>query len=247
MNELSFPAVDDNACLSIISIACTSQGLSYGTDGYIYETTGRYGKSKVRRIDPETFEVQQSKDIPTKFFGEGSTHFTDKDGNSRLIQITWKSSQGFIYDADTLDEVSSFEYTTTAPGNEGWGITYDEDKQEFIVSDGSHNLFFWDRDTLEEKRRVVVRRLNGKKQKELNELEMIHGLVCCNIWFSDEIICVDPETGNAVKEYDFSVLKSEVWSQADVLNGIAKGDDHILITGKLWDKMFVVQLNDAWW
>ena len=178
-----------------------SQGLSYGNDGKLYETTGLYGQSKVRRINPLTFEVELSVDINDKFFGEGSAYYLDADGNGRLIQITWQEQTGFIYDSETLQKVHEFNFTTTPPSHEGWGITYDASKQEFIVSDGSTFLYFWDRDTLVEQRKVEVTRLDGSYQDRLNELEYMDGIVCCNIWYSDEIICVDPTTGKSVREY----------------------------------------------
>ena len=80
-------------------------------------------------------------------------------------------------------------------------MTYDASNQEFIVSDGSEFLYFWDRDTLKEKRKVAVTRFSGKLQHQLNELEFMDGLVCCNIWHVDEIVCVDPSDGKSVREY----------------------------------------------
>lgn len=115
--------------------------------------------------------------------------------------ITWHAKTGFIYDAESFELIKTFSFTTTAPKNEGWGITYDASNQEFIVSDGSPYLYFWDGNTLEEKRKVEITRFNGESQNELNELEFMDGLVCCNIWHSDEIICVDPATGKSVREY----------------------------------------------
>lgn len=241
----------------------------------IYETTGLYGQSKLRMIDPSTFEILQSVDVESKYFGEGSTFYTDADGNERIIEITWREQTGFIYDSKTLEQLETFEYTTTAPNNEGWGITYDDAKKEFIVSDGSSFLYFWDRDTLEEKRKVKVTRFNGNPQGQLNELEWIDGLVCCNIWHSDEIICVDPVTGKSVREYGekavppdvefahvlflanlllsfshHSIDMSKLWPRSErgggenVLNGIALGKDHVLITGKLWDRMYKITFPD---
>ena len=120
----------------------------------IYETTGLYRQSKVRIINPDTFAVEKSVDTDPQYFGEGSTFYRDKDGNARLIEITWREQTGFIYDAETLEKLQEFKYTTsTGTGHQGWGITYDAKKQEFIVTDGSSFLFFWDRDTLKEKRR----------------------------------------------------------------------------------------------
>ena len=223
-----------------------TQGLSYGPNGKLYETSGLNGRSKVRVINPETFEVEKSIDLDRSYFGEGSTFYMDKDGNHRLIEITWKNRQGFIYDAETLEQLDSFQYTTTPPRSEGWGITYNPSEQEFIVSDGSSNLYFWDRDTLEEKRSISVTRFDGRKQDQLNELEYMGGLICCNIWHSDDIICVDPVSGQSVREYDMSTLwpVGERGNRENVLNGIAVGSDHVLVTGKRWDRMYKIVFDD---
>ena len=193
-------------------ISCLSQGLSYGygNDGkiHIYETTGLYGRSKVRRINPDSFDVEISVDIGPTYFGEGSTFYTDANGNGRLIHITWQEQTGFIFDSETLEQLDQFSYTTTAPGHQGWGITYDASHHEFVVSDGSKHLYFWDRDTLVEKRTVAVTRFDGREQNQLNELEYMDGLICCNIWHSDEIICVDPMTGKSVREYGKASVSS---------------------------------------
>lgn len=222
-----------------------TQGLSYGADGTLFETSGLYGQSKVRRINPDTFAVELSVDLANKYFGEGCAFYTDGDGHGRVIHITWRKRTGFIYDAETLQTLSQFEYTTGA-GNQGWGITYDAAAEEFVVSDGSAFLYFWDRDTLAEKRRIAVTRLDGRPQDQLNELEFMDGLVCCNIWHWDEIICVDPTTGKSAREYDMSSLwpASKRGNSENVLNGIALGKDHVLLTGKKWDRMYKVDFPD---
>ena len=142
------------------------------------------------------------------YFGEGSTFYSDDYGNGRIMIITRYGQVGFIYDAVTLEKLTEFEYTTTPErGNQGWGITYDASREEFIVSDGSQYLYFWDRDTLAEKRtRVAVTRFHGGEQWRLDELEFMGGLVCCNIWKSDEIICVDPVTGRSAREYGEKII-----------------------------------------
>lgn len=224
-----------------------TQGLSYGyDDGYLYETTGLRGKSKLLKIDPATFEVIKSVDIEDVYFGEGSTYYTDADGNGRLIFITWEEQTAFIYDPVTLTRLQTLSYTTTPPRNEGWGITFDSVEVEFIMSDGTSTLFFMDRDTLQIKRSIVVTRFDGTEQDDLNELELIGGLICCNIWYRDEIICVDKITGRSVREYDLSTLypREERGYSSNVLNGIALGRDHVLITGKRWDRMYKVRFDD---
>jgi len=226
-----------------------TQGLSYSNDGkVIFETTGLYRQSKVRRINSDTFDVELSVDTEDAYFGEGSTYYVDANDNERLIQITWREQTGFIYDANTLEMLEEFRYTTTPGprGNQGWGMTYDASKQEFIVSDGSKYLYFWDRDTLTEKRKVAVSRFDGSEQDQLNELEFMDGLVCCNIWHRDDIICVDPATGKSVREYDMSMLwpANQRGNGENVLNGIALGRDHVLLTGKRWDRMYKVVFPD---
>lgn len=224
-----------------------TQGLSYGQDGKIYESTGLYRHSKMRRINADTFEVEKSTDTDGKYFGEGSTYFTDDEGKGKLIEITWKEQTGFIIDPETLEQLEEFKYTTTRDrGNEGWGITYMPNSKEFVVSDGSAYLYFWDRDSKNETRKVKVTRFDGNEQDELNELEYMDGLVCCNIWHKDDIICVDPQTGKSVKEYDMSSLwpASERGGWENVLNGIALAKDHVLLTGKRWDRMYKVTLDD---
>ena len=108
-----------------------------------------------------------------KYFGEGMTVWHDK-----LVQITWKSHKGFIYDRQTLEMLQDFKFTTT--NNEGWGITYDWCKDEFIVTDGSPYLHFWDTATLKETRKIKAHRLSGDPATNLNEIEYWRGriLVC---------------------------------------------------------------------
>lgn len=222
-----------------------TQGLSYGDDGYIYETTGLRGKSKLLKIHPTTFEIVTSIDIEDRYFGEGSTYYTDANGNGRLIFVTYEEQTAFIFDPVTLTKLQTLSYETTPPWNEGWGITFDSDKSEFIMSDGTSTLFFMDRDTLQVKRKIVVTRFDGTEQDSLNELELMGGLVCCNIWYEDEIICVDKMTGRSVREYDLSTLYPiEKRGYVNILNGIALGEDHVLITGKNWDRMYKVRFDD---
>jgi glutamine cyclotransferase len=147
------------------------QGLTYA-NGLLYESTGLYKESKVRILDPTSPSgvVLKSIDMDPKSFGEGMTYWKGK-----LVQITWKSRQGFIYNATTLEPIQSFEYSTTS--SQGWGITWDWCKDEFIVTDGSPFLHFWDTATLQETRKVSVQRMDGKPAKELNEIEYWRGRI----------------------------------------------------------------------
>ena len=224
-----------------------TQGLTYNTDnGLLYESVGLYKKSKVRQLNPKTGEVIKSVDMDRAYFAEGMTYIPGQD---KLIQITWKAKTGFIYNATTLETMSSFSFTTTF--DEGWGITYDPRDKTLIVSDGSEYLHFWDPDNpgVDKKPRVKVTRQNPNDDaKELNELEYVNGRVVANVWYKDCLLVIDPETGECVDEYDFKDLwpKNErKHDHADVLNGVSvSGEDGVLyVTGKLWKKMFRLKLK----
>jgi glutamine cyclotransferase len=133
--------------------------------------------------------------MDSKLFGEGMTWIEGE----KLVQITWKSQRGFIYDANTLDQIDEFNYTTTK--KEGWGITWDACQGELIVTDGSEFLHFWDPETMAEKRRVAVTRIDGKPARELNEIEFWRGRVLANVWYEDVLLVIHPETGKVEKEY----------------------------------------------
>ena len=142
--------------------------------------------------------------------------------------------------------IRQFRFTTDR--NQGWGICHDSNKREFIVSDGSQYLHFWDEDSLQEKRRVAVTRLNGNKARDINELEFVKGLILANVWHEDVILVIDPLTGTTLSEYNFSDLfphseRNQV--NADVLNGISvsKEEGILYITGKKWDRMFKISLT----
>lgn len=221
--------------------ASFTQGLTYH-DGKLYESTGLKGRSKLRRLNPTTGRVEVSYDLDGNLFGEGLTYNSVDD---TLIQITWKAGKGFIYDSETFEVIKEFEFTTTR--NEGWGITQDTSTSELIVSDGSSFLHFWNPESLQEIRKVEVKREDGTAVNNLNELEFISGRVFSNIWHKDEIIAIDPHTGLIRESYDFSELwpKSKRPRGTDVLNGISITDvqNELFITGKLWERLYRVRIK----
>lgn len=168
-----FPATVYSNTVSQIVVG--SQGLTFA-NGVLYESTGLFKQSKVRILDPNSSEgdVLKSVDINPKLFGEGMTVWHDK-----LVQITWKSRRGFIYDIETLEMVQEFKFETTL--SEGWGITFDWCKDEFIVTDGSPYLHFWDPTTLKETRKVKAHRMDGEPAKSLNEIEFWRGRILVRI------------------------------------------------------------------
>jgi glutamine cyclotransferase len=210
-----------------------TEGLFY-LDGFLYESTGLEGQSSVRKVRLENGEVVQKYDLPAQYFGEGIINWKD-----RLIQLTYKTQVGFISDLATFKLQRQFEY----PG-EGWAMT--QDGKRIIMSDGTSELRFWDPETLKEVGRITVTEENYPV-KNVNELEWIKGEIYANVWTTDRIIRIDPETGKVVGRVDLSGILSDadrIGGQTDVLNGIAYDAklDRIFVTGKKWPKLFEIRL-----
>ncbi len=209
-----------------------TQGLVF-EDGIFYEGTGLYARSSLRKVNPETGEVTEIKHLPPNLFGEGITLWGDK-----IIQLTWKSQRGFVYDKNSFDLLQEFSYPT-----EGWGITHDD--TQLIMSDGSANLYFWNPDTLAEIGRVEVKD-KGMPVVRLNELEYINGEVYANIWQTNRVARINPNTGEVTAWIDLSGLLTpeDLTEPVDVLNGIAydAATDRLFVTGKLWNKIFEIEL-----
>jgi glutamine cyclotransferase len=202
-------------------------------DGVLYESTGLNGQSTLRRVDLETGAVLQNITLAPAYFGEGVTVL-----GSKIYQLTWQSHVGFVYDRKSLTFLGGFHYPT-----EGWGLTHDG--QRLIMSDGTATLHFLDAGTLAETGQVQVTD-RGQPVMRLNELEYIHGEVWANVWLTDLIARINPETGQVVGWLDLSgLLSPEDLSQpVDVLNGIAYDSDHdrLFVTGKWWPKLFEIEL-----
>lgn len=209
-----------------------TQGLVYHS-GYIYEGTGRYGYSTLRKVDLKTGEIIQLYKLPDKYFGEGITI----RGN-RIIQLTFKSGSGFVYDKDSLNLLQEFQYP-----NQGWGIT--NNGTHLIMSDGSATLYFLSPETFKKVFQIVVRDSKGPVKK-LNELEYINGEIFANIWKSNRIARIDPDTGKVVGWVDLTGIlnASDKQNHVDVLNGIAydSANDRLFVTGKLWPILFEIEL-----
>jgi glutaminyl-peptide cyclotransferase len=221
-----------------------TQGLTW--DGKrLFESSGLYGKSNIRQVNPKNGAVMKKSNYPDTDFAEGITMFEDEEGKKWILGITWQEQNGYIYNPDTLTVTKTFEYETST--SEGWGVTYNKRTKEFIVSDGSEWLHFWDRDSLEEKRRVRVEYTQEgttKYQDYLNELEYVYNgnFLLANVWLTDRIIKINISTGNIVQTYDMSSLARP--NTADVLNGISITNvrNEYWMTGKLWSTMYCVKL-----
>jgi glutamine cyclotransferase len=209
-----------------------TQGLIY-RDGFLYESTGLYGKSSLRKVELTTGKVLQNRSIPPEYFSEGLTEWKHK-----LLQLTWREKTAFIYAMDTFDLIGKFAYPT-----EGWGLT--NDGASLILSDGTYTLYFLDPNSFRVIRRISVND-HGVRISQLNELEYIRGEIFANIWQTDRIIRIDPATGNVLGWIDLAGLYPEKdrTPSADVMNGIAYDDqgDRIFITGKQWPFLYEIKL-----
>lgn len=213
-----------------------TQGLQFH-EGYLYEGTGQKGRSVLTKSQLADGEQLQRKRLPSRYFGEGITIVGEQ-----IFQLTWRSNVVFVYDLASFDTVTS-HYNPS----EGWGLTWSG--SELILSDGSATLQFIDPITFAAARKVDVK-FEGAPVHNLNELEFIDGEVWANVWMSDEIVRINPETGEVVGIVDLSGLSelTEIGGSGGVLNGIAwipaQGDapGRLLVTGKLWGDIFEIAL-----
>ena len=209
-----------------------TQGLVF-ENGFLYEGTGIYGKSTLRRVDLDIGQILQMYNLPDKYFGEGITIF--KDG---IYQLTYKSKIGFVYDKSSFKLLQSFNYPT-----EGWGITHDG--KNLIMSDGSSILYLWDPETLKQTGSIKVHD-NGVPVSGLNELEFVKGRILANIWPTERIAIISPQTGQVTGWIYMQGLlnRQEFNKPVDVLNGIAYDavGDRLFVTGKFWPTLFEIKL-----
>jgi glutamine cyclotransferase len=219
-----------------------TEGLQF-VDGYLYESTGRYGKSELRKVDLETGKVLQTVKLDEKYFGEGLAVL-----NGKIYQLTYMEHTGFIYDQKTLKQIGTF----TFPNNEGWGMT--TDGTHLIYDDGTHLLFFVDPNTFKEVKRIEVMDDRGQV-RQINELEYINGYIYANQWQTNYIYKIDPATGKVVAKADLSDLRQKIGvpypvvndeDAPEVLNGIAydAAGNRIFVTGKNWPKLVEIKLDN---
>jgi glutaminyl-peptide cyclotransferase len=209
-----------------------TQGLIF-RDGVLYESTGVNGQSSLRKVRLETGEVLQRHNVDARYFAEGMT-----DWGTRLIQLTYTTKIGFVYDLTTFTLQQTFDYT-----GQGWGLTHDT--KRLIMSDGTASLRFLDPATLRETARVVVK--DGTTPIEnLNELEWVKGEVYANVWLTDRIAIISPTSGRVTAWLDLAGIRGPVRSGTDdVLNGIAydAARDRLFVTGKYWSRLFEIRIK----
>jgi glutamine cyclotransferase len=209
-----------------------TQGLQF-VDGALYEGTGLNGHSSIRKVALETGKVLQKRDVPAEHFGEGITVW-----NNDIIELTWQTHVAFVYDRATFQPKKRFSY----PG-EGWGLTHDG--TSLIMSDGSDQLRVLDPVTFAERRRIRVTAA-GAPLRNLNELEVVKNEIFANVWQTDYIARIAPDSGKVLGYIDLRGLLSPAErASTDVLNGIAydAARDRLFITGKLWPKLFELTIS----
>lgn len=221
--------------------AAFTEGLEF-KDGFLYESTGEYGRSDIRKTDLATGKVLTQQKMDARYFGEGLTII-----NGKIYQLTYKEGKGFIYNQETLKPAGSFTFNTP----EGWGMT--NNGSQLIFDEGSNILHFIEPGTFKEVKQLKVTDEYGPVNA-LNELEMIKGFIYANIWQQDVIVKIDTGTGRVVARADLSTLRqrggisqiTEERGAPEVLNGIAydAATNRIYITGKNWPKIFELKLDN---
>ena len=203
-------------------------------DGYLYESTGQYGESSFRKVDPATGKVLRQEVLPAKYFGEGSCVF---DGRAYIL--TWYEGTCLVYDIETFTKLAEFPYQ-----GEGWGLT--TDGRSLIMSDGTSTLSFRDPMTFLEQRTLTVKD-GGREVPFINELEYIDGKIWANVYGLDELFMIDPVSGSVTAQVNCRRLLDTKYrtSAVDVFNGIAWNpeDGSLYLTGKYWPRMYKVTLK----
>jgi glutaminyl-peptide cyclotransferase len=210
-----------------------TQGLVF-RDGFLFESTGLNGRSTLRQVRLETGEVIRQHSVESQHFAEGLT-----DWGNRLVQLTWQSHVGFVYDMTTFAPQRTFSIQ-----GEGWGLTHDQHR--LIMSDGTASLRFLDPETWQETGHLTVTE-GDQPVARLNELEVVKGEIFANVWQTDHLAIIDPQSGLVTARVDLRGLLSPAdrMEPVDVLNGIAYDAkrDRLFVTGKLWPRLFEIRLQ----
>ena len=212
-----------------------TQGLEFYNDT-LYESLGRYGQSKLVKVEFRTGKKLKEINLASEYFAEGITIL-----NNKIFQLTWKEKVGFVYDVDNFNKINSFEYKNSL---EGWGICNNGIK--LYKSDGTEKIWLLDPENLKEEDYIEIY-TNKNKVVGLNELEWINGKIYANRYLFDGIAIINPENGAIEGVINLSTLKNKVTQHEnlDVINGIAynKKRNSIFVTGKMWDKLFEIRIK----
>lgn len=215
-------------------ITSYTQGLEF-YKGELYESTGQYGESKLKKVDYKTADVLKNTNLQNQYFGEGLTILDDK-----IYQLTWREGIGFVYDVTTFEKTSSFKY---GKSKEGWGLC--NDGTYLYKTDGTDKIWTLNTTNLTEDNYIQIY-TNSGKIGSLNELEWVNGKIYANIYQRNGVAIINPNNGAVEGVVDFSPLKALVTQHQglDVLNGIAYNPETktLFVTGKHWDKLFEVEV-----
>jgi len=213
-------------------IGAYTQGLEF-YNGVLYESTGGYGKSSLRKIEAKTGKIIQQIKLENHFFGEGLTIL-----NQKLYQLTWREKKGFVYDPQTLEKIEEFPFFKNI---EGWGLC--NDGENLYFSDGTETIYILNPQNMQPIDYINVYTTKTKIPR-INEMEWIEGKIFANIYMQNAIAVINPKTGSVESVLDLSALRTKVTQhqELDVLNGIAYNPqtNTIFVTGKNWDKMFEI-------
>ena len=209
-----------------------TQGLQW-TAGRLFESTGQYGQSTLRELEPTTGNILRKRPLAKSVFGEGLTVL-----NQELWLITWKENTAYVFEPDTFKPLRTHSYQ-----GEGWGLT--NDGKHLIMSDGSSTLKFINPQNFSILKTLDVQ--DGKSPvKNLNELEWVDGQIFANIYLTDKIVRISPQDGQVTGWLDLAGLRNQLTqpNHAEVLNGIAfvKSSGHLLVTGKYWPQLFEIKI-----
>lgn len=213
--------------------AAYTQGLLI-SGGKFYESTGQYGLSSLRRVDPATGRVEKREELPRTFFGEGLA----LDDKGKLYQLTWREGKAFVYDQKTFKKTATHRLS-----GEGWGVVWHDGV--LYVSDGTSALRVYDPMSFKLLRTIDVRTDRGALS-DLNELEWVEGRLWANIYFTNFIAVINPETGVVEDVIDCSALEKQIENPAaNVLNGIAYDSTakKLYVTGKNWEQLFQIEVR----
>lgn len=212
-----------------------TQGLEFH-NGFIYESTGQYGESTLRKVKLETGEVVQKVNLENKYFGEGITIIGDK-----ILQLTWQAKKGFIYKIEDFTLEKEFFYGAS---KEGWGLAHDGTR--LIKTDGTERIWFLNVNDQKEEG-FIEAYTNDRKVDKLNEIEYINDKIYSNKWQQNSILIINPKNGAIEGIANLKGLQTRAGQKGNdnVLNGIAYDaeNDRLFVTGKRWNKLFEIKLK----
>ena len=209
-----------------------TQGLQF-VDGVLWEGTGEWGKSVLQKVDLQNGKAEVLATLPKSEFGEGITVLGDK-----VYQLTWTNNKVHVYDLQG-NHLKDMRYV-----GEGWGLT--SDGESLYMSNGTTDIYKMNPETFKREGKITVT-MRGEAVNFINELEWIDGKIWANVYTTDYVVIINPQTGIVEGLIDFTgLLKPEdVTERTDVLNGIAYDAEgkRIFVTGKLWNKLFEIEIN----